>query len=150
MVDGKRVEEVDFSISYEIITSDPEFTLKPGIPQQMVLKPENGMFTVAAVDIPAGTDSFRVDVYDTDADIDIFASIKSAAKSRDEAMYASESMLGRESLVISGYPDSRLLTGRYYISLIDPACKGTSTGIIRCCHYRRGRTGAYNRYTAPA
>lgn len=123
MMNGKRVEEIEFSIKYEVITSEPEITLEPGISYNIELKPENGMFTVAAVDIPRGTEVFRIDVFDTDADIDIFASTRASAKSRDEAMYASESMLGSESLVIGGYPDSKLITGRYYISLVDQLAK---------------------------
>jgi len=123
MIDGKRVENIDFSIKYEVITSEPEAVLRPGYARSLVLKPENGMFAVVSVDIPRGTASFRIDVFDTDADIDIFASTKTAAKSRDEAMYASESMLGSESLHIGGYSGSRLTTGRYYISLIDQLAK---------------------------
>ena len=123
MVDGKRIEEVAFSLTYDVVVAEPEVFLEPGVPEELELLPERGMFSVAAVDIPAGTDVFRIDVFNTDADIDIFTSIKNAAKSREEALYVSESMLGSESLIISGYPDSRLLTGRYYISFIDQLAK---------------------------
>ena len=93
--------------------------LRPGERCSLELTPEGGMFRTVAVDIPRGTDSFRIDVYNTNADIDMFVSMKSPAKSRDEAMYIAESMLGSESLVIGGYSGEKTLTGRYYISLID-------------------------------
>ncbi|MDC7225367.1 MAG: trypsin-like peptidase domain-containing protein [Spirochaetales bacterium] len=123
MIDGKRVDEIDFTIKYEIITSDPETALTPGIPETIMLKPENGMFAVVSVDIPRTADNFRIDVFNTDADIDIFAATKTPAKSRDEAMYVSESMLGTESLIIGGYPQHKFITGRYYITLLDQLAK---------------------------
>ena len=123
MVEGKRVEEINYSISYEIIKAEAELVLVPGKAETIVLKPERGMFAAAAVDIPYGTDNFRIDVFDTNADIDIFTALKSPAKSRSEALYAGESMLGAESLVISSYTDSKLLTGRYYISFLDQLAK---------------------------
>ncbi len=119
MVDGVNVEEVDFSIKLEIIKAEPEAVMKPDTPYTFELLPENGMFTISSIDIPKGTKSFRIDVYDTDADIDIFAALKHPAKSRSEALYASESMLGHESLLIGGYSDSGLVSGRYHITFLD-------------------------------
>ena len=123
VINGVNAEKIDFSIDYEVIVAEPETSLQPGISYKMTLKPENGMFGVASVDIPRGTEAFRVDVFDTEADIDIFASLKTPAKSRDEALYASESMLGNESLVIKGYSDSKLVSGRYYLSFLDQLAK---------------------------
>ncbi len=119
IINGKTSEEIEFSINFEIIKAEAETTLRPGEPRKMMLKPENGMFAVAAVDIPSGTDAFRIDVFDTNSDVDIFAALRTPAKSRDEAIYAAESMLGSESLIVKGYSNNRLVTGRYYISFVD-------------------------------
>jgi hypothetical protein len=121
--DGEKASSLDYTITYEIISAEPEIVLRPGQKREITLLPENGMFTTVAVDIPKSADNFRVDVYNTDADIDIFAAMKAPAKSREEALYAAESMLGKESIVIGSYSGEKLIAGRYYISLMDQIAK---------------------------
>ncbi len=119
VIDGETHTSVDFSIKCEIISADPQVTVLEGQRYDLELLPENGMYLTAAVNIPAGTESVRIDVFDTKADIDIFASMKTPAKTRVEAMYAAESLLGNESLVIRGMDGARLIPGKYFISFTD-------------------------------
>jgi hypothetical protein len=119
VIDGRVSEKIGYSIQYEVISAEPELVLIPGQSSDLELLPEKGMFAAAEVDIPRGTKTFRIDVYNTTADIDIFVSMKSPAKSRDEALYIGESMLGKESLVIGGYSEEDPASGRYYITFLD-------------------------------
>ena len=121
--DGEKIESIEYEIKLDIIGSEPKKIVRPGEKLDLTLEPESGMFATFAVDIPRGTDDFRVDVFGTDADIDMYASVKAPAKSRDEALYVAESMLGNESLLISGYSGEKPLSGRYYISLMDQLSK---------------------------
>ncbi|MBI9106529.1 MAG: trypsin-like peptidase domain-containing protein [Spirochaetales bacterium] len=124
--DGEKISSLDYMISIEIISAEPDSVLLPGQSRDITLRPETGMFHTLAVDIPRGTESFRIDVYNTDADIDIFAAMKAPAKSRNEALYSAESMLGRETLVVGSYSGETLASGRYYISLMDQLAKELS------------------------
>ena len=123
VIDGRTSEKIGYSIQYEVISAEPELILDPGQSREVELLPERGMFAAAEVFIPRGPEAFRIDVYDTTADIDIFVSMKSPAKSREEALYIGESMLGKESLVIGGYSDEELASGRYYITFLDQMAK---------------------------
>ena len=123
VIDGKKISSLSYSIKLEVISAEADMVMRPSESIELTLKPETGMFSTVAVDIPRGTESFRVDVYNTDADIDMFVSLKAPAKNRDEALYLAESMLGRESLVIGSYSGEKLISGRYYISLMDQLAK---------------------------
>ena len=52
VIDGKSSDEIDFSIKLDVIQAEPETVLRPGSSYELELKPENGMFSVVAVDIP--------------------------------------------------------------------------------------------------
>lgn len=123
VVEGRKLSSLDYNIKLEVISSKPEAVLRPGSSMDLTLEPASGMFTVVAVDVPRGTENFRVDIFNTDADIDLFAALKTPAKNRGEALYVAESMLGRESLVIGSYSGEKLIAGRYYISLMDQLAK---------------------------
>ncbi|MDC7125575.1 MAG: trypsin-like peptidase domain-containing protein [Spirochaetales bacterium] len=116
---GKRADSIKYSILMNEISAKPSVNLKPDMVQEMKLEPSKGMFVTAEVNIPRGTDSFRVDVFNTNADIDIFASLKSPAKSKKEAIYTADSLLRSESLVAGGYNGNKLIPGKYYLSFVD-------------------------------
>ena len=117
-VEGKAIEEVDFSLSLREVLAKPAMTFKPGKAYNLKLEPENGMFNLAKVKIPNGTRCFRVDVFDTNADVDVFAGFETPAMSRTDALYMADSALGNESLVV-GDGKNRLKSGTYYLTFID-------------------------------
>ena len=123
LIDGRKSEQINFSIEYRIVSADTSISLKPGTPANLVLEPENGMFASAYVNVPSGTDVFRIDVFNTNADVDIYTALRNPAKTRNEALYAAESMLGSESLLIKGYSGDKLVSGKYYVSFIDQLAK---------------------------
>ncbi len=101
VADGVLLAEIPFSIRYEVISASPSREILPGHPVTLTLDPETGMFAVVEVTIPEGTDSFRIDLFNTTGDTDFWISRNKPAVKRDQALYVANSLLARETFVLT-------------------------------------------------
>ncbi len=118
-IDGKRSETIPFSLSLKFIDGSKIGRLRPGIPEEGLLRPEEGMTSRFYVDVPDNAEALRIDIVDTDADIDFMLARENPIADRETAEFIRESFLGRESITVSGTSDPSLVPGRYYVTLFD-------------------------------
>lgn len=118
-IDGKQVEKIPFTLSLGYIDSSRIDRLDPGVPLEGFLLPGEGMTSRFYVDVPGKAEALRVDIVDTDADIDLMLSRDNPVAGRETAEFIRESFLGRESIVIHRSSDPPLEEGRYFITVFD-------------------------------
>jgi S1-C subfamily serine protease len=100
---GRTISSVPYTLEYTVF--DVESTaqkIEPGIPVDFELGSVNGYLSHFTVDIPPGSEGFRIDVFDTPGDVDLYLAAGTPATGRDDYLVVSETYLGRESIVISG------------------------------------------------
>ncbi len=119
VIDGKITTSISFDIMLEIISPSAERDLVPGREYRSVLQPESGMIKVFSITVPGGTEELRIDLFDTEGDLDLFLYYESYRPDPFLADYRSETYLSKESLYISKDSPLPLREGTYYIAVID-------------------------------
>ena len=119
VIDGAAAERIPFSLECEVLIAKPAVQVIPGHAASITLSPGNGFFSVAAVDVPEGTAAFRVDLSDTNLDVDFWLATGKPPICRKDALYVADSLLGRESFVVTGESLHGVEAGTYYISVFD-------------------------------
>lgn len=117
--DGRILWEVPFNLTYEIIPADVTGTLTPNSRLTSTLLPEEGMVKIFTIEVPRGTDAFRVDLFDTDGDLDLLVNRDKPALNPREADLSGEWVMSKESVVWRSFPDDPLAPGLYYITVFD-------------------------------
>lgn len=123
-VDGRMLDEIPFTLTLEVVLAAPQAMLEPGVGHTLTLRPEEGMFAVVGFKVPRNTNSIRIDVYDTDGDVDFMVARGRPAAGRDDALYISESYLAREHLNITDRASLIREGGLWYVSLVDQQING--------------------------
>ncbi len=118
-IDGKQSSIIDFDIRYTLEELQIAETISAGDSVSGTLLPEEGMMKLYAVRAAGWDSALRIDVADTTGDVDLFVSRNTPAISPENAEFRSESLLGRESLVISRETDPSYSPGTYYILVLD-------------------------------
>lgn len=134
VVDGRQVSEIPYTLRFEAIRPRFDGPLEADVPYTASLSPAEGMLITYRVEVPAGTRRFRVDLFDTVADLDIFINYGSPVVSPWDADYSSQSLLSRERIVVDAATEGRrfLPSGAYYVTVIDQisAEEETPFGIV--------------------
>lgn len=116
---GTLLTSLPFSFEVELRGEQVETELIPGRSYRSVLYPEQGMFTTFTLRVPPGVQALRFDITDSVADVDILARHEDYVKGYDSADYAAESLLSRETLLITRDSPKPLQSGTYYITVLD-------------------------------
>lgn len=117
----RRMKEIPFEIEAVSVSMESTVRLKPGEPFSGELNPEMGMARSFRLRLPAGVEECRIDLFDTDANLDILVGYEKPVLSRKNADYIGDSLIGNESLVFRGARGlSTLPAGTYYITVYDP------------------------------
>jgi S1-C subfamily serine protease len=116
---GEARQSIHYRIRYEVIETHAEAELVPGIPRHGVLRPEDGMIQVYSIDVLEGVDELRLDVFDTEGDVDLFLNYGRAAVDPLTSDHLSQSYLGRESLTVNTAGHPPLREGTYYVTVLD-------------------------------
>ncbi|MBI9101083.1 MAG: serine protease [Spirochaetales bacterium] len=117
--DGEKIFDLPFTLNYEVISLPEGGGLTSGEKKVSILTPEEGMVKTFSFNVPSGTNSFRVDLFDTMGDLDFFIRYGEPARNEGEADYIREWVLSRESLVLKSRPGKPLKPGTYYITVFD-------------------------------
>jgi S1-C subfamily serine protease len=113
------ITTLPFSFKVELFTEEVERDLSPGVPYTTTLYPAKGMFTTFTLTVPPQTEALRLDLSGSAADLDLFVQYGAFVKGTDGADYAAESLLSRESLLITRKSSKQLKEGTYYITVLD-------------------------------
>ncbi len=119
VINGNRASNISFNIMMELNSYMITDTLLPGVSAGYKLFPENGMAALFALKIPKGTDVFRIDLFNTTADLDLMVSYENKIITRSMNDYLRESLLGSETLIVEGSNGHPVKSGIYYILVFD-------------------------------
>jgi len=118
-IDGVKVTEIPFNLVMNLEKYTLQDTLKPGKPIHTELLPERGMAGLFALKIPENTEAFRVDIYNTNSDLDLIIRYNDKIITREHNDYLRESLLGKETLIVEGDGGNKIRAGIYYIMVFD-------------------------------
>ena len=118
-VKNRRVAEIPFTLEIKERKVQVESVLKPSMTENGFLLPDNGMAAVYAFKVPERTSFFRVDISNTNSDIDLMVGYGKKIVTPENYDYIGESLLGKESLIVKNSDKSMLPAGTYYITVFD-------------------------------
>lgn len=119
VIGGNRASSIPFNLVMDQEKYELEDTLFPGKPVHSKLLPENGMASIYSLKVPENTEVFRIDIYNTDSDLDLMVSYNNKLITRDNNDYLRESLLGKETVIIEGTGNKYVKPGVYYIMVFD-------------------------------
>lgn len=118
-IDGVRASIIPFNFVMEIVKYTLQDTLKPGEALHTELLPEKGMAGLFALKVPENTEAFRIDIFNTNSDLDLMILYNDKIITREKNDYLRESLLGKETLIIEEVGESKIRPGVYYIMVFD-------------------------------
>lgn len=118
-INGIQSTQIPFKIVLNLEKYTLTNTLRSGKSVQSELLPEKGMAAMFALKIPLNTETFRVDLYNTNSDLDLMISYNNKFITRENNDYLRESLLGRETIIIEGTENNYIESGIYYIMVFD-------------------------------
>ena len=119
LINGIRTTNISFQIELNLEKYALVDTLLPGDPIHSELIPGKGMASIFALKIPGNTEAFRVDLYNTNSDLDLMISYNNKFITRENNDYLRESLLGRETIIVEGAENNYIKSGIYYIMVFD-------------------------------
>ncbi len=120
-VKGHRINVIPFTILLKETKATVTSTLLPGEAYTASLYPETGMAATFSFNVPEQTQVFRVDISRTNSDLDLMCAYENNVITKKNYDYISETLLGKESLVVRNNDGSPLKAGTYYITAFDQA-----------------------------
>lgn len=118
---ARKITDIPFSLSLKEKKISIAGSLNDGIPFNAFLYPADGMASTFSFNVPENTNSFRIDISKTNSDLDLMCSYNNRMVTRKTSEFISETLLGKESLVIKNKDGSPLRAGVYYIAAFDQA-----------------------------
>ena len=118
-VEDHTISTIPFGLTVKYTILDNPQLLRENQAVHSSLSSRNSMMKLFAVDIHDDIESFRIDLFNTISDLDMYVSFEKPALSLEDADYIRESYLGQESLVINSSSVKPIQAGRYYISVFD-------------------------------
>ena len=117
--DGRPLDRIPFNLTVNYQRARPHETIQAGEKVSAVLKPEEGMMKLFAVKTGQWDTALRIDIADTTGDVDIFVAYENPLVGPGNADISTESLLGREALVIGRGSYPPLQGGTYYVLVAD-------------------------------
>ncbi|HKJ84623.1 MAG TPA: serine protease [Spirochaetia bacterium] len=119
VIDGRTIRELPFSLLARVVDVGEPEPLVPGRVINARLLPGRGMMQVYEVDVPVAAGALRVDIADTDGDLDIFVHPGRPPADPHAYAYSSQTVRSTESLVVLPTGAPPLTSGRYSIMILD-------------------------------
>lgn len=118
-VDGELLRTIPFRLTLRTVGLEPTAHLSPGDVTSGLLLPDNAMMVLYEIEIPDEVEAFRIDLSDTDGDLDLFVHRSSFPSSPYQATYQAQTLVSTESLVVTGSASRPLGAGFYYVMVLD-------------------------------
>ncbi len=119
IVANRQLTEIPFTLTVTLSEVRSAGRLSPGDSVRGVLRPENGMVEAYEIDVPTGTPVLRLDISDTDGDVDLFVTRDRLLADPFEADFRAQSVRSTEVLVLDRSSVPSLRPGTYYALVID-------------------------------
>jgi S1-C subfamily serine protease len=116
----RPIRKIPFTVTVSFLRGTVAGVIKPGEKTVGKICDEEGSLKIYAIDVPPGAKVLRIDLDDTDGDLDLLASPGKIVARPEAAEDAALSPLGRETLVIDESSPQPLRPGRWYISVVKP------------------------------
>lgn len=104
--DGRLLETIECEVVVRAITPAVVDTLKPGESIVGTLSPDEGMVAIYRIEVPVATDTLRVDLSDSVADLDLFLTPDAPAIDPFDALYWSQSVRSTEVIIVNNGAES--------------------------------------------
>nr|MDA3949504.1 serine protease [Spirochaeta sp.] len=118
-VSGETLTEIPFELTVHAAIPEVTAILRPGDTRTGRLQPDDGMISLYRIDVPPGTQALRLDISESDADVDLFLNRDTPAIDPFSAAYWAQSVRSSEVLVVEPSSDPPLRPGTYYATVID-------------------------------
>ncbi len=119
-LDGRRLTEIPFVLKASTESlSDRIGLVSLDDSVEGTLYPETGMVDVYRLRLPRGVQNLRLDLSDTDGDLDLFVFPDTLYADPFLAAFTEQSVRSTESLIISSQSDPPLSAGIYYVMVLD-------------------------------
>lgn len=118
-VDGIELTEIPYDLTVRAQELSVTDRLRPGRTVRDTLTPEDGMVLLYQIDVPTGTRALRIDISDTDGDLDLFLNRDEPVASPFESDFWAQTIRSTESLIIDRRSNPPLRPGTYFLMVID-------------------------------
>jgi S1-C subfamily serine protease len=115
----ESLTRIPFTIVCEGFASRVDGALKPGSAVPGVLDAASGSFRTYRIDVPAATKSLRLDITESESDLDLFAHPGSPFVALDDTLRFSQHAYGRETIVVNGDGDKGVTPGVWFVDVVD-------------------------------
>ena len=119
VADGRRLSRVPFTIRVDAVTLEPATVVPPGATVDGRLLPARGMAMLYRIPVGDGLETLRLDISETDADIDLFLSHGRMPGNPFLADHMAQTLRSTEMIRINRSSDPPLRTGDYYVLVLD-------------------------------
>jgi S1-C subfamily serine protease len=119
VVDGTQLDEIPYSLEVNAVRLESLATLAPGRQISGRLHPDGGMAALYRITVPASARHLRLDISETDADVDLFLCYGAMPADPFEADHLSQTLRSTETLAISRTSSPPLRSGTYHVLVID-------------------------------
>lgn len=119
VADGHELTEIPYRLLVESVRLEPLATLRPGRQITGRLLPDNAMTALYRIAVPGTADYLRLDISETDADVDLFLFHGEVPADPFMADHLAQTLRSSESIVISRSSSPPLQTGTYYLLVMD-------------------------------
>ena len=119
-VGKRRVAEIGFNITAQVIRARVDGELSPGAPVASETSPQSGWFRTYRIAVPADAKALRLDLDRVTSDLDLSLRHDRPVLKFEDGDHVAESTLGRETLLIDAASDPPLKPGVWYATIYDP------------------------------
>jgi S1-C subfamily serine protease len=119
IVGKKEIDAIPFTLRATAVRTRIDGMLHPGERLKSHTDNSDGSFRTFTVDVPAGAKALRIDLDDTDQDMDILARRGAQIVAADNIDANATSPLGRESLLLTATSTPKLAPGRWFLNVHD-------------------------------
>lgn len=119
VVGGVELTEIPFEFTASLVELEVTDRLRPGQSRRGTLEPAEAMADLYRIYVPTGTFALRVDISDTQGDLDLYLSRDRIPVDPFSADHLSQSIRSTETLLIDRTSVPRLRPGTYYLLVLD-------------------------------
>lgn len=134
VIGGVTLTEIPFELELRGIRPTVERVLSPGQSARGRLVPVDAMLTTYQIEVPPGTGTLRIDISETDGDLDLFVNRGRPVANPFDSDYIAQSVRSSEQLVITRESDPPLRPGTYYALVMDQFSEAYATDFTITIH----------------
>ncbi len=99
VIDGRVAESIPFTLTMEVTRLPESIALEPDRSYERILRPGSGGIDMFTVDLPRDAQNFRIDIFNTESDIDFALNPGEPVTDPYDALFSGSSFLANEHAV---------------------------------------------------